>query len=167
MSARRSVILFVMVVLGPGLVGGDEFRTPAGCHVTFPGKGRKQTTYEERSPYGGWLTVQVQEEEQGSYMVAWFDLTRPANAEAIEAVLKGTLADNASARGYKLLSETKRNLNDRVPGYELVLEKKSNVIRFRTWFVGTRVFQVVVSGQKAWVESDEATKYLNSFNLNN
>jgi hypothetical protein len=176
MVARLSPIL-LLVVLWPGSVGGDEFRSPtAECHVTFPGKARKQMTIEERAPTGGWLTVQVQEEEQGTYALSWFDLPpmqRPLTAEALEAVLKRTQADNVSARGYKLLSEGRHDLNDRVPGFELVMERKAQgaeKIRLRTWFVGTRVgarvYQVLVFGQKAWVDSDEATKFLDSFGLN-
>ncbi len=171
MVARLSPIL-LLVVLWPGSVGGDEFRSQAGCHVTFPGKARKQMTIEERAPTGGWLIVQVQEEEQGSYTLSWFDLPplqRPVTPEAIEAVLKRTQAENVSTRGYKLLSESKHNLNDRVPGFELVMERKergAEKIRLRTWYVGMRVFQVVVYGQKASVDSDEATKFLDSFGLN-
>ena len=36
----------------------------------------------------------------------------------------------------------------------------------RIYFVGKRVFQIQVSGDKAWTESEEATKYLDSFGLN-
>jgi hypothetical protein len=164
----RLALLVLLMGLCPCVVAADEFRSPAGFHVVFPGTDRKQMTVEERTPPGNWLTIKVQEEEQGTYAASWFDLPRPIIPETLDAMLKKTQAEAVSGRGYKLLSESRHNLNDGTPGFELVLERKqdSQKMRLRTWYYQSRVFQVMVTGQKAWVDSEEATKFLDSFGLN-
>ena len=170
MMSTRWIPLLFLSVLWPAGAGADEFRSQGfGCHVAFPGK---HVTAQERTPTVGWVVTELQEGEKGTFALSAFDLPIPElPPKALEAVMNSARAEAVGRKGYVLVHDDKRKLNDRYPGLDLVLEKKqqggeSQWIRLRIYFVGTRIYQVMVSGEKGWTESEEATKFLDSFGLN-
>ena len=68
-----------------------------------------------------------------------------------------------SAKG-RLKSEKKIALGKH-SGRELLIENDRGAVRTRLYAVDTRLYQTVVSGSKAFVQSKEAERFLDSFKL--
>jgi hypothetical protein len=104
-------------------------------------------------------------QRSGSYSVAWEDLP-PSDVspdkrldDACKAALKALKAKDQTW--------TEITLAGRYPGRELVSEAPGSkgIIHDRMYLVGNRLYQVVITGSKWWVESDTSKKVLDSFQL--
>jgi hypothetical protein len=138
--------------------GRFSVRVPATPHVT-----------RQEIP-GATVFLATVEQPAGRYVVGWMDIkTEPGEAVASEWVSLGNARDSAvrSVHG-SLLSDNKVALGDRkYPGLDLLIELpgKESLTRERMYLVNGRLYQVMVTGRKWWVESADTPKFLDSFRL--
>lgn len=179
---KRFVFLFAPLVLGGGLLGagllraGDDLPKDWKLHESKEGRftvALPGTPLESRQLVKTGLgTLEVTmlllelRKENAAFVVSFSDFP--------EAVFKGgddaTRLDYArtgavtSAKG-KLVSEKRITLG-RHAGRELLIENaKKEFIRTRLFAVDKRLYQTIASGPKAFVQSKEATVFLDSFKL--
>jgi hypothetical protein len=164
-STRRAGLVLVAAI---GILiagcGGDrltEFRSEEGrFRILLPG------TPSEETLTRGIKTIRLQQ-RSGSFVVAWEDLKRTDQKMSPDERLD--MACNAAVeqiRG-KALSRRKTTLADRYPGRDLVAQgPDGNLIhRDRMYLVDGRLYQVLASGSKWWVESATVERVLDSFEL--
>jgi hypothetical protein len=142
------------------------FRT-GGFAVLLPEKPQKQEV-----PVQGQGGTQVQygvDRENGAYIVSYQANPNLANAGddvAAQALKQGQDAVRKSFNG-KIVNQTDIKLDDKFPGREYVLDipSRKGVLRARMYLAKGTLYQVIVVGEKAFVESSEADQVLNSFKL--
>jgi hypothetical protein len=109
-------------------------------------------------------------QRSGSYEVAWQDLA-PAKGmtedERLEKACDGAIKELGGKESAKEISRKPITLAGRYPGRELVtgLSNRDWVVKDRMYLVGSRLYHVVASGPKWWVESVTSRKVLGSFAL--
>jgi hypothetical protein len=165
----RRFCLVLAAALGWSLCGCGserltEFRSELGrFRILLPGS--PSTHPEGRLPRG--VKLVRLEQASGTYDVAWEDLDLSKPKMTPEERLDHA-CDSAVARlGGKTLSRKKITLADNYPGRDLVAEGPGGkvIVRDRIYLVERRLYQVVVSGPKWWVQSATSRKVLDSFEL--
>lgn len=148
------------VTSGP-LKGWKQFKAPDGSFtIAFPQRPR---SHKQRIASGVGNIDNYAYAHEGAdltYLASYFDF--PA-----DGVLTLDTAAAAFALGSKgkLSSKKPIRLGDN-PGLEIVVQlPDENIQRARLYEVGQRRFQIVISGPKELVNSEQATHFLDSFKL--
>lgn len=133
--------------------------------ASFPGKPKEQN----QSAMGMKIKMFSVEEKDGIFGVAYIDLPSAGNS-------RGTSSDTilASARkgmlqnmGATLVREDRIMLQGKYPGREIRADVpgKGAEMYCSIYLVENRAYQVLILGKSAWLDSDKARKFLNSFAL--
>jgi hypothetical protein len=135
--------------------------------VRFPGK-PKETTTTPKSPLGELKvhTATYATAEANVFMASFTDFpdgtgkpeTRDTLYEGVREGLKGK--DGVAVNDKEI--EVGR---EKLPGREFDVTQGKQKMRFRVVLRGDRLYQVAVIGTQAFVESKEATGFLDSFTL--
>jgi hypothetical protein len=171
----KSPKIWLVAFLGFACAGCGEkpfadYNSPGGrFKVLFPGAPKTQSVAAKA---GVNVTVYSVESFFWGYVVTHYDLPAGANNIPVDA-LKQTLNAEidgmfTGAQGQKASSKPVRAQNNHDGmEYEGVWKKpKTMNVRGRTFIVNNRVFNVVVAGSAEKVNSDIATKFLDSFQPN-
>jgi hypothetical protein len=146
------------------------FTSSAGkFRVLFPGEPTEQKE-SVKTPAG---VVEVttffveQQLEQVNYVVTYARFPAAAVKAGSEAKRLDNARDGAVARMKgKLKSEKRIALQKQYPGRELLIETPDKRrVRGRIYAVGDRLYQVLVLGPAAVVDSKETSRFLDSFQL--
>jgi hypothetical protein len=168
---RKLCLLALLVLACVSVIGRaeglEEFTSETGrFKVLMPGK---PPVTELKTPAGIMHVVQV-ETKSGAYLASWIDLPVEAadsDKKAQARLDKGRDGMIATLKG-KLVREKKISLEDKHPGRDVLAEvtfPDKGQLRARLFLVDSRLYQVIVAGTKAWTESEEADRVLDSFRL--
>jgi hypothetical protein len=127
-------------VLLPGEPSGQEDEELA--------KGQHKVAYVERS---------------GNYTVAWLDL--PDQKKTADEVLDNACDGALKNLQAKAVSRKEITLEGTYPGRDLAAAWSRGFFHARFYLVGRRLYHVVISGEKWWVESARSRKVLESFRV--
>ncbi len=155
-----------MFVTGCGQAEFKEFTSQEGkFKVQMPGTPKKQ----EQETFGAKLVTYSVEQRNGAYAANFADMPIPAgeSAEKLEDRLDGAQAGALGNIKAKLIDSKKVTLENKYPGREFNGELPDNkgMIRARVFLVNTRMYQIIVIGTKSFVNSADASKFLNSLTL--
>jgi hypothetical protein len=151
MSSTRAILLTALsVVLVPGCE--HQFREIYSAEgrfkVQMPGKPVERTKL--------WIL----QEGGNAYAVSYCDLPMDATELQLDAVVDRVCGKS----GRKLIRSTETTLQQKYPGREVTAEVPGGtMLRARIFIAGRRLYQVVVDGSKAWVNSVDREKFLDSF----
>lgn len=133
--------------------GRFRVRTPAPLIAT-----------DDALPTGVHLLRRVQ--RHGTLTVAWEDLVERADRNADDTL---DLACNSAVERLKgkVAARSSITLHGSHPGRELLVEwpNQEGVVRLRVYLVDHRLYQVMASGERRWVESSPAQPFLASFEV--
>jgi hypothetical protein len=141
-----------------------------GFSVLMPG-----TPKERSAPVAGNEPAPTQwyvESSNGTCLVARFDNNemKNANEKAVDRALKRGQRAVQSQLQAKLVRQQQIKLQDNCPGREFVLEfqerSKARWLRSRIYGVNGVQYQIILVGDKDFVESGRSNEILNSFRLN-
>jgi hypothetical protein len=163
----------LFVLFAPALLAGcagdvtQEFTSPEGKFtVAFPGTPQED---DDPSLSGEGIHKVSLMERSGFYAVAYQFVNLPDHATASDLEERLEQACTGAVRNLKarLLSKKKITLAGKYPGRDLVAEwgNKQGIVHYHLYLVDGRLYQVIVSGEKWWVESPKAQKFLDSFRL--
>ena len=145
------------------------FQSDAGRYAAaFPGKPRTET--KELSTGPGRRAVPVTTDKVDDPSGAVFAVTVADYPESFrdvtpKAVLDG-VRDGLKGPDGKLLTDGELTVGEaKHPGRELVIEAGRNLIRARVYLVGTRLYQVTVTGPKGEAGGRRGDEFLKSFEL--
>ena len=138
-----------------------------GFEVSFPGKPLESRQLVKT----GLGTLQVtmlllEHKKEAAFVVSFTDFSEEAFKGGDDEKRLNFARDGAvaSAKG-KLKSEKKITLA-KFPGRELVIESDTRgTVRTRIYAVEKRLYQTMAVGSKAFVQSKDAERFLNSFQL--
>jgi hypothetical protein len=169
-SSRRVWLMLIAASIGWCITGcrGDgleEFNSEEGrFRIRMPG-----TPSRKKDPRLPKAVQMVRlEDRSGSYEVAWEDLTGdgPSRDERLDQLCEERVKATEKLEG-KVLYRKKITVADGHPARELLLQESNKrvVVRDRMVLVDSRLYQIVVTGPRWWVESATATKVLDSFRV--
>jgi hypothetical protein len=144
-----------------------EFKSAAGGFTAqMPGNPKQQS---QNIPGGGILTAYLVEERDGAYMVGYSDIPiAPNESEAqLQNRLDGSRDGAVRNLNATVVRDVKIKLAGKHPGREIEanLPQNKGVMRARFYIVGSRMYQVMVLGTRAWVGAPTVTAFLDSFAL--
>jgi phage FluMu protein Com len=146
-----------------GPSGFQEFSSAAGgFKVQIPGSPKEKTINHN----GIALHLFTVDEKNGSYGVGYADadLSRFGNPQLFLDLTAQEMVKNANCDVQTLKKTT-------LEGKHLGVEfqgrnsKSKSAAHFRIYLVNSRLYQVIVNGTEAWVGSENATKFMDSFAL--
>jgi hypothetical protein len=162
---RRATPLVVLVPLM--LAGCSDRMVPytneaGGFTVLLPGTPEVTTT---KNKEGHDVPTVVLNERSGTYTISW-QVPKAQGTESADAKLdtasKG-MAEiiNGLDHGFKAIKLGEW------PGREIIIEipTKQTWLRVRLYMVGDRLYNVITSGSRWWVDSAEARRFHDSFRL--
>lgn len=163
---RWCVGLVFLVGCGTGLGELKEFSSPEGkFKVKMPGTPQKKN----QDAGGIQVNAYAVEGRNGAMIVAYSDIPIPPNeSEAqIQARLDGSRDGMLKNSNATLTKETKIQLPGGHFGREVHanLNNKKGEFRARFWLVGTKLYQVMAMGTPSFTNSEDATTFLQSFEL--
>ena len=131
----------------------------------FPGTPKEHT----QQAAGVKLYLFALENKDGAYMAAYADMPIPQNEtdKEIETRLDGSRDGMVANMKGKLTDEKKIKLDGKHLGREVFadLPAKDGKVRARVYFVGTRLYQVMVVGKNDLLEAKATTEFLDSLTL--
>jgi hypothetical protein len=151
------------------LLGADEPREfspkDSGLKVMMPGEPKLGEAEQNGVKVKTWYLERKGGKE--AFAVSVTELSKvPGDEDARQQRLDEAREGLLRAVKGKLEKETKLKYGDEFPGREVVVSVKGDVlIRDRAFLVKGRMYQVVVTGSKDFIESDEVQKYFQSFEL--
>jgi hypothetical protein len=142
--------------------------TTAGFRVLFPGTPTEQK--QQTKTAAGMVEVTSffveRKPEQATYVVTHSRLPDKAVKPGSEAKRLDNARDGAVAMTKGVLKGEKRVALRQYPGRELAIEAPDKRrVRARIYAVGNQLYQVLVLGPAAVVDSKETTRFLDSFQL--
>jgi hypothetical protein len=163
---RRLLPALALLLVGCGPSFNEYTSTEGRFTVRVPGT--PQVTRKEIP--GATVFMATVEQPSGRYVVGWMDIQpKPDEGEAPVWVSLGNARDSAvRSVGGTLLFDHKITLGGKkYPGFDLLIELpgKEDRTRDRMYLVNGRLYQVIASGRKWWVESSDTQKFLDSFRL--
>ncbi len=169
MTRALSVALIASAVALLGGCGKAEFKPYSSAEgkfsCEFPGSPKEET----QSAAGVPMKMIGIDGGNVAYAVTYADMPIPANesADGIQDRLDGVRDGMLSSLGGKLKSESRIELDGKHPGREIRadLPEGKGTVRARVFFVGTRLYQVMVIGEKGFAESADTLRFLNSLKL--
>jgi hypothetical protein len=166
----------IVAILGPALLGVQD--NPAslrlftsqegGFSLLLPDTPHKRVTSTPGEP------PQIQfyiKRANGVYLASYVpnDKMKDADDDTVDRGLRKGQKTVQAQFGAKLVSEKKIKLDGKYPGREFVLElpmkPKGRLLRSRIYAVNGVQYQIILVGEKAFAESDEADRVLKSFRL--
>lgn len=166
---RLGLVGIGLMLVGPWAGGKELTPKDAGFSVDMPGDAI-ETKQALGLPTGGKVEVKiflVQLKADTNYIVSYCDLP----AESLQGLTPDARLDRArddavAASKGKLVSDKKVKLGTD-PGRDVVIElpEDKGFVRDRIYLVKTRLYQLVVTGDKGLVMGADAEKYLDSFKL--
>jgi hypothetical protein len=165
----RVCLVLVAASVGLSLLGcsGDrleEFRSEEGrFRILLPGT----PTLEQTPDLPSGVKSFRLEQQSGEYVVAWEKIDLRGTARTAQDRLDGACDRAIEMLKGKELSRKEISLDGKYPGRELLVEgpRDRRVVRDRMYLVDSRLYHVMVSGPRWWVESRPAKKVLDSFQL--
>lgn len=176
-SASKIVLclLAVALVAGCGGVKWTEYTSDdGGFSVMMPGKDvetEKTTTYSEAGPID--LYMHSVSRNDAFYMVSYNDMDFLEDIQMTAAdmndILEGGVEGSKSTLpGGKFIYRRNTSMSGN-PGKEYRIEGTKDdldvVVFGKVYLVGTRLYQVVVTTLKSNAESEDISKFMNSFRL--
>jgi len=187
MNRSRSIALLVVFLSGAGLLADpklQKFTSNEGRFtVLFPGKPKE--THENKAAKVPENAILV----GGNTLTAHlFQVDLPGHAYAViyselpGALVGGNAGANAPAMAQNMLKpigeSTQKGFGGKVvvdkeitlgkkeyPGREMQFDKDGTCLRIRMYLVESRLYQVTLVGPKAFVNSKDAGKYFDSFEV--
>jgi len=140
-----------------------EFRCPEGKFTVFmPVNPKKQDV----QIHGVAMKMFVFQEREGAYAVAFTDLPFASGESNTKIQQRLDGARDGMVRNVqgKLTGDSRIFLQGKHPGREVRADipAMSGMLRARIYLAGSRLYQVAVMGVPTWVNSEEATRFLNS-----
>ena len=132
----------------------------------FPGT----PTAQEQTASGVKFKMFMTEARNGAYAIGVADMPIPANepTELIEKRLDGARDGAIRNSNGTLQSSNPLTLAGKYPGREFtasITKPTQGLLRGRIYLVGARLYQVLVMGKDGYVNSAEASAFLDSFQL--
>lgn len=131
----------------------------------FPGTPREKS----QNALGLKIKMFMVEEKDGAFGVAYIDLpsfsnTKTIPAETLLSNARDGMLHNVNA---KLVREDRIALQGKYPGREIKADvpSKGGEMFCSIYLVDDRAYQVLIIGKSAWLNSDKARKFLNSFSI--
>jgi hypothetical protein len=164
-------LLVALTVSGCSGPTFKDYPSPEGGYtIQLPGPPK-----EMRS---GKLVVRTFDHRHGTYAVVYHDIPAPVEEQSkeskdskekskeIEDRLVGAQNGAVNKLGGTLIQDKKIQLGERHPGRVFLADlPDKRQLHERLYLVGGRLYQVLVLGEKAWVETREADQFLDSFAL--
>jgi len=150
-----------------GSNNSNEFKEFASAEgrfkVLMPGTPKE----ESQAAAGTNMKTYSLTEKEGAYMVAFADLPLPKGMKEpeIQKRLDGARDGMLSNVGGKLTNSSKITLSGKYPGREVqatLPKQQDGLLIAKIYFVNQRLYQIMVTGTKAWAGSADATKFLDS-----
>jgi hypothetical protein len=164
------VIVLALIVRG-GVRGGANLQEFASAEGRFKVLMPRTPKQQNQGAAGMVLKAFLVEDRDGAYMAAFMDMPIPANEpEAqIEVRLNGGRDGAIQNLNGRLVREGRVKLDGKYLGrdFEADVPNKKMVLRARFYIVGSRMYQVMVMGTRAYAHSTEATRFLESLTLTN
>lgn len=164
----RAIALLAAAVALPAVARADDkpFESKDGKFAAkFPSAPKEQSL----DTAGTKLYLFVLEQKPGAFMVAYADLPIPEKEteKEIEARLDGSRDGMLKNMGGKLTDEKKVKLDGKHPGREIFADigGGKGKVRARVYYAGTRLYQVLVVGEKEFVEAKGTVEFLDSLKL--
>ena len=161
----------LLPALGLLLVGGcgpsfSEYTSAEGRYtVRVPAAPR----LSKKETAAGDTSLAIVEQPNGRYVVAYLDLKAgPGEGDAkAQQRLEGARDAAARSVGGAVLADRAITLAGKYPGRDVTIELpgKEDLARDRMYLVNGRLYQVMATGRKWWVESSDTQKFLDSFRL--
>jgi hypothetical protein len=167
----------------PGRAGAENARTRradriswkrfnsavGGFSVDMPGE--PEQTHEDDGLLGAKSVELVTgQHDESRFIVQYQDLTRAATKKGTSAILKAARSHDEKAIAGKVVGEKEATLKGATAGWSYQIESPDPdgpVARVRTYLVGTRLFQVIVTAPKATFPTDNSERFFRSFRLQN
>jgi hypothetical protein len=166
-ASRLAIVLFgLFLVSGCGSPPFKEFSSKEGkFKVQMPG-----TPKETKQNAGGMdMHMYTTEQRNGAFAVAYSDSPVPLGQSPAQAKLALDGARDGALKNInaKLTGEKDITLAGKHPGREITADLPDNKgqLKARFYIVDRRIYQQLVMGNKSWVESPDAAKFLDSFAL--
>jgi hypothetical protein len=172
MRTRTIALLALAAALGTTALAADkpeykQFASSEGRYkVLFPG-GVKSETQELKTDLGTLkLTIDsVELDDDVVFCVTFIDypeeLTKTDPPKRLDKIRDGSKGADG-----KVLSEKDVTVGpEKHPGREVLIQKPDVVIRNRIVLAGTRMYQVMIEGSKAFVTSPDADRFFDSFQV--
>jgi hypothetical protein len=166
----------LLAILGAGslFLSAGFARQPAaytskegGYSVRFPGK-PKETTQTTRTELGELklATATYATTDGSAYMVTHTDFpVGTVKPDTRGQVLDG-VRNGLKDQGGKVISEKEIAFGpDKLPGREILIEKGRQHMRFKAVLKDDRLYQAAVVGTEKFVRGNDATRFLDSFEL--
>ena len=158
-TCRTALLALALGVAGCGPRLVEHVSEDGRFGVLLPGEPRGEE--DEELPKGQHKVAFV--ERSGNYTVAWRDL--PGQKEPPDEVLDTACDKALEALRAEPVSRKEITLKGRYPGRDLAAAWSRGFFHARFYLVRRRLYHVVVSGEKWWVESARSRKVLESFRL--
>jgi hypothetical protein len=165
-SARRVVLVGVAAAIGCLLSGCGEKLTEyhdeeGRFRILLPGT---PTPVERKKLQAGQKAV-VLEQRSGNWKVVWEDLALPRPLDPEQCLDMACTAAVEKLQG-KAVSRKTIHVGD-YPGRDLIAEDSTGkvIVRDRMYLVGRRLYHVIATGPKWWVERGITDQVLDSFEL--
>jgi hypothetical protein len=156
----RAIGLLAASLLGPGCGGGSALQE----HVSKEGRYRILLPGQPQEEEDGDVKKVSFTARSGSYAVAYQDLEKEEGKSAEEQLEAACARVEQTLKG-RAVRRRKVTLAGRYPGYEVSARWQDGewLVRHRLYLVEGRLYQVIASGQKWWVESGETDRVFRSF----
>ncbi len=137
----------------------------------FPGK---PETKQKAGPFGTQMTMFLTESRDGGYIIGVADMPIPADEPQtqIQARLDGARDGAVRNINATLESSNAITLQEKFPGRELTAKlppqpngPKDGILRGRIFLVGKRLYQVLIIGTPAYVNSAKSAEFMDSFKV--
>ncbi len=163
----RAILAATLVVACTGFVQGqdeDKYVNKAGKYsIAFP-DGVKVKTMDQDS--GGLKMYTASGEAKGNAYVVMYADFPAAVADVPTKVLFDGAEKGAVGEGGKLVSSKDLTHGPKkLPAREIVINKDGSKLRTRLVLSGTRLYIVIVGGEKDFADSDEAKDFIKSFEV--
>jgi hypothetical protein len=159
---RLTVVLLALAFAGDA-DALKEFKLDDKSKVLLPGTPEVST---QKLQNGAVMRLYVAKGTSGMYVVATTDIPEAANEseDKLQARLdQGRDQGVQNAKG-KLAKETRIKLADKYPGREILVELPTDkdLLRNRFYLVNGRMYQLMVVGNEAFVNSPDRLKFFDS-----
>jgi len=172
---RNNLLLFVacglFFTIGCGKAEFKEYVSTAGKYkVQMPGT-PKEETQNLKGPNGENLSLSTATvtKRDGGFAVMFSDLSIPAGESEEQTQMRLDVSREGALKTIKgkLIKETKIALDGKYPGRDIEAASPDGKqsVRMRIYYVGTRLYQVMLVGTPTSIASPDAAKFLDSFAL--
>ena len=164
---------FALAVVAGALCLGGCAKAPPKEFVSAEGKFkvRVRGTLKDQSQIAAGTNLKLfgLEERAGAYMVGYADLPIPDGESDAQTRTRLDNSQDGMVRAMKatLSGSSAATLDGKHPGRDVRADVPDGqrVVHARVYLVGRRLYQIMVVGAKSWVDSAEATQFLDSLTL--